>query len=65
MEEDENFAMERAEGILVRDKKRRNQTLSSQTNLKSTQREFFQKLISNDDQLEIYGVTKKKFPGTI
>ena len=64
MEEDEKFALERAEVILVRDKKRRNQTLSSQTNLKLTQREFFQNLISNDDKLEINGATKKKFPGT-
>ena len=63
MEEDETFAMERAEGILDRDKKRRNHTLSSKTNMKPSQREFFQTLIANQDGLEISETTKKKFPG--
>ena len=63
MEEDEIFAKERAEGILERDKKRRNHTLSSRTNMKPAQREFFQKLISNDDRSEIHKATRNKFPG--
>ena len=63
MEEDEVFAKERAEGILERDKRRRNHTLSSRCNMKPDQREFFQGLITKDDSLEIHEVTKNKFPG--
>ena len=62
-EEDQRFAQDRADDILNRDKKRKNQTLSSQTRVKSDQRDFFQKLISNDPGLEIHQKTRKKFPG--
>ena len=61
--EDERFAQQKADDILSRDKQRKNQTLSSQTRVKSGQREFFQKLIRNDPDLEIYQKTSKKFPG--
>ena len=62
-EEDQRFAQDRADDILNRDKQRKNQTLSSQTRVKSDQRDFFQKLISNDPGLEIHQKTRKKFPG--
>ena len=62
-QEDQRFAQEMAEDILKRDKRRKNETLSSQTRVKSGQREFFQKLICNDADLEIHQKTRNKFPG--
>ena len=62
-QEDQRFAKERAEDILKRDQRRKKQTLSSQTRVKSGQREFFQQLICNDADLEIHQKTRNKFPG--
>ena len=62
-EEDQNFAKERADNILNRDKQRRNVSLSSQTRVKPDHREYYQKLISAGTDLEIHKKTRKKFPG--
>lgn len=62
-EEDQNFAKERADNILKRDKQRRNVSLSSQTRVKPDHREYYQKLISAGTDLEIHQKTRKKFPG--
>ena len=64
-EEDERKKMERARDILNRDKRRRNETLSSQMRLKPDQRMFLQKLISENHELEIHEATRKKFPGLL
>ena len=64
-EEDERFAKEQADNILNRDKQRRKDALSSQTRMKPDHREFYQKLISNGKDLEIYNKTRRKFPGKL
>lgn len=64
-EEDDRKKMMKAQEILKRDKQRRNDTLSSQMKLKPSQREFLQKLISENSNLEIYEATRKKFPGLL
>ena len=61
--EDESFAQKRADIILKRDKKRRNEALSSQTRVKPLHREFLQRLITENKDLEIHNKTQKKFPG--
>ena len=63
--EDQKFAKENADNILSRDKKRRNNALSSQNRVMPDHREFFQKLITNGTDLEIYKKTRQKFPGKL
>ena len=62
-EEDERKKIEKAQDILKRDRRRRNDTLSSQMNLKPDQREYLQQLITASSNLEIHTATRKKFPG--
>lgn len=64
-EEDDRKKLMKAQEILKRDKRRRNDTLSSQMKLKPSQREYLQKLISENSNLEIYEATRKKFPGLL